>query len=167
MSNIEDTANDLLHEFGNDSETTSKVTRIQTSDPYVELKMNLLSFFKDRMSKITAQERLKEQVEQALELQLEGGDLSFEQILSLYRLVSTQNNASSDSLLSLFKPTPGAPSILADNLGRQEEDKNMYDEMYEDFSSDQLQALDNLGKILTSLNKKKPSENKAVNDDDV
>lgn len=151
MNNIEETAHNLIQEFSSDSETSKRTNQIQVSDPFVELKLDLLSFFKDRINRISSQEKLKERTETELESFIDQGDLTFEQVLQVYRQVSTQTNNSADSLLSLFKPTPGAPSILADNLAKQEEKKDVYDELYEQFSGDQLQKIDKLNRLLSSM----------------
>jgi len=148
MSDIEKTANDLLEKFSDSSEEAKKVNKVLEYDPYVDLKKSLLDFFKDRMNRITVQERLKERIEQELETLVDNGDLTFDQLLRLHSQVAKSNNVSTDSFLTIFKPTPGAPSILAENLAKQDERKDEFDEMYESLSSEQLRKLDKLSKLL-------------------
>lgn len=155
MNDIEKTANDLLETLGDSSDTAKKVNNILVQDPYVDLKRSLLDFFKDRMSKITAQERLKERIEVELEAIVERGDLEFDQLLRLHSQIAKSNNISTDSFLAIFKPTPGAPSILAENLAKQEERKDEFDEMYDNLSSEQLRKLDKLSKLLQMMGEEK------------
>jgi hypothetical protein len=153
MSKIEDTANALLYEFGEDSKSSKKANEVLERDPFIELKLELFSFFKERIGRITAQEKLREKLEQELETQIETGTLSFDQLLTLYNSVSKQNNISSESLISLFKPTPGVPSILAANLAEKEEKKDIFDDLYDKFNSDHLQKIDKLSKVLSAISK--------------
>lgn len=155
MNDIEKTANDLLESFGDSSEPTEKVKKIYTTDPYIDLKRNLLEFFKERMNRISSQERLKERVEQELELLVDNSELSFDQLMRLHAQIAKNNNISTDSFLTIFKPTPGAPSILAENLAKKEESKDEFDEMYESLSSEQLRKLDKLSKLLETMAEEK------------
>lgn len=161
MSDIEDTAEGLLSHFDDGSETSKRVKQIQENDPFMDLKLNLLNFFKDRISQITAQERLKQRIEEEIEAFVERGDLTFEQIMSVYNSVSRQNNSSADSLLGLFKPTPGAPSILADNLAKQEEKKDVFENLYDEFSSEQLEKMEVINRVINTIR-----DNKNVKDEE-
>jgi len=158
MNNVEKTANDLLESFGDSSEITEKVSKISAADPYVDLKRSLLDFFKDRMSRITAQERLKERIEEELEIMVDNSALDFDQLMRLHAQIAKNNNISTDSFLAIFKPTPGAPSILAENLAKKEESKDEFDEMYESLSSEQLRRLNNLSTLLNRMESEENSQ---------
>jgi hypothetical protein len=107
------------------------------------------------MSSVSKKESLKEQIENSFLEDLEGGQLSIQDRMSLYKLISTQASLSADSVLSIFKPTPGAPSLLADNLSKDREDDH-FDKMYANMKPDDLQKMDKLMKFLQML----PKENK-------
>jgi len=154
MNDIEQTANDLLEKFGDNSEEAKNVSKVVYADPYVDLRKSLLVFFKDRMNRIALQDRLKERVEVELEASIDGGELTFEQLLRLHSQVSKSNNMSTDSFLTIFKPTPGAPSILAENLAKQEEKKDEFDEMYDNLSSEQLRKFDKLSRMMQMMSEK-------------
>lgn len=154
MSIIEETANSLIKEFSNDSDTQDKITAIKLKDPFNELRIDLLEFFRDRIAKISKQEDLKNKLEEALTLDLDSGELNFDQKMTLYRAVTSQGNHSIDSLLGLFKPTPGAPSILADNLARPDDKEDIFNDIYENLTSEQLQQVAAMTKVLTMLGKK-------------
>lgn len=155
MNEVEKTANSLLSHFEDSSEASKKVAAVQNSDPFAELKVSLLSFFKDQMNRISVQERLQQRIEEELESHLDRGELTFDQLMRMHSQVTKQNNSSVDSFLGIFKPTPGAPSILAANLAEQEKERDVFDEIYDDLNSDQLQKLDRLSKLLEMMGKER------------
>ena len=124
-------------------------------DPMLILRKDILSFFQGIMASVSKKESLKELIESSFIEDLESRELSFQDRISLYKLISTQANISSDSVLSIFKPTPGAPSLLADNLSKDREDDH-FDKMYANMKPDDLQKMDKLMKFLQML----PKENK-------
>jgi hypothetical protein len=124
-------------------------------DPMLVLRKDILSFFQGIMASVSKKESLKELIESSFIEDLESRELSFQDRISLYKLISTQANISSDSVLSIFKPTPGAPSLLADNLSKDREDDH-FDKMYANMKPDDLQKMDKLMKFLQML----PKENK-------
>lgn len=124
-------------------------------DPMLILRKDILSFFQGIMASVSKKESLKELIESSFIEDLESRELSFQDRISLYKLISTQASISSDSVLSIFKPTPGAPSLLADNLSKDREDDH-FDKMYANMKPDDLQKMDKLMKFLQML----PKENK-------
>jgi hypothetical protein len=72
--------------------------------------------------------------------------------MSLYKLISTQANLSAESVLSIFKPTPGAPSLLADNLSKDTKEDH-FDKVYESMKPEDLQKVDKLMKLLQMMKK--------------
>lgn len=121
-------------------------------DPMLILRKDILSFFQGIMASVSKKESLKELIESSFIEDLESRELSFQDRISLYKLISTQANISSDSVLSIFKPTPGAPSLLADNLSKDREDDH-FDKMYANMKPDDLQKMDKLMKFLQMLPK--------------
>jgi len=144
---IEETAENMLQSL-DDPKNQEKVKQVQSEDPFYHLKLNLLNFFQDRIRRIISQETLKGQIEEKLSEKVEMDELDFNNLLTLYNSVSKQNNASSESLLSLFRPTPGAPSILAENLGTPEKSKDDWEEIYDSLTPDQLQKIDKIRRLL-------------------
>ena len=120
------------------------------TDPMLTLRKDILSFFRSIMASVAKKEQLKEKIESSFLEDLESEELSIQDRMSLYRLISTQSNISADSILSIFKPTPGAPSLLADNLSKDTKEDH-FDKMYDSMKPDDLQKMDKLMKVLQTI----------------
>ena len=136
-----------------DSENT-KVARITDADPFFVLRSDILSFFRGIMSEVSKKETLKNQIESSFEEDLASGDLSFQDRMALYKLISTQSNISVDSILSIFKPTPGAPSLLADNISR-DATQDHFEQMFDELKPEDLQKVDKMMKFIEKLAEEK------------
>lgn len=139
-------------------ESKPEVKVITEADPFFILRNDILSFFRQIMGEVSKKEALKHKIEDSFLEDLESDTLDFQSRMSLYKLISTQSNVSVDSILSLFKPTPGAPSLLADNISREKE-KTHFDEMYENMSPDDLQNVSKLMAFMTKVMQKEKDEN--------
>ncbi len=120
------------------------------TDPMLTLRTDILQFFRGIMNTVGEKEKLKGEIEKAFFEDLASETLTFQEKLSLYKLISTQSNIAAESILSIFKPTPGAPSLLADNLSKDTKEDH-FDKMYESMSGDDLQKMDKLMKVLNAL----------------
>lgn len=139
----------LLKKLG---EEKNEVTVIANSDPFYVLRTDILVFFRQIMKDVEKKDSLKSELEESFLEDLRGNGeepLTFQQKMSLYKLISTQSNISAEGILSLFKPTPGAPSLLADNISKDTE-VDKFDEIYEGMSPEELQ---NVQKFMTMMNK--------------
>lgn len=135
-------------------EKENEVKVFSELDPMLTLRRDILSFFQNIMSSVSKKETLKERIESSFLEDLESGDLSIQDRMSLYKLISTQASLSAESVLSIFKPTPGAPSLLADNISKEREEDH-FDKMYASMKPEDLQKMDKLMKFLELL----PKEN--------
>ncbi len=151
------TGEDFISKLEDDHNTQKKVSSITNEDPFMRLKLNLLEFFSSRLNDISKQEELREKIADSFLNDLDNEDepLTFQQRMQLYKLIASQSSGSADSILSLFKPTPGAPSILAENISKEEKRDDMFDDIYKDMSSEDLQAIDTLMKIMENMKNKK------------
>jgi hypothetical protein len=122
------------------------------TDPMYTLRKDILSFFQNIMESVSKKETLKEKIESSFLEDLESGELSVQDRMSLYKLISTQANLSAESVLSIFKPTPGAPSLLADNLSKDTKEDH-FDKVYESMKPEDLQKVDKLMKLLQMMKK--------------
>ncbi len=122
------------------------------TDPMYTLRKDILSFFQNIMESVSKKESLKEKIESSFLEDLESGELSFQDRASLYKLISTQASLSADSVLSIFKPTPGAPSLLADNLSKDTKEDH-FDKLYDSMKPEDLQKVDKLMKLLDVMKK--------------
>jgi hypothetical protein len=97
----------------NDSRLLSEATAIQELDPMDDLKLEILKFFKTRVASISRADTIKEMAYQQLEGMIEGGELTFDQLMGVIRQVANENNSSSDSIMSIFRsqggPNGGSP----------------------------------------------------------
>ena len=76
--------------------------------------------------------------------------MTLQERMSLYKLISTQSSIAADSVLSIFKPTPGAPSLLADNLSKNAQEDH-FDKTFDAMTPEELQKIDKLMKFLQSV----------------
>lgn len=120
------------------------------TDPMLTLRKDILSFFRSIMASVAKKEQLKEKIESSFLEDLEAEELSIQDRMSLYKLISSQSNIAADSILSIFKPTPGAPSLLADNLSK-DTNEDHFDKMYDSMKPDDLQKMDKLMKVLQTI----------------
>lgn len=149
-------AKDLFDAISNDDivQETNMITKLNQVDA---LRSDIFDFFKDRMMRIRQAEILKMKAQEALEDQLDTGELNFQQILTIFTTASRESRNSAEAIISLFKPVPGANSILADSLGNAQKPDD-YEEMFESMSQDELRKIDGLYKMLKSMIKKESEE---------
>ena len=150
---IDNVGTELLNTM-QDAAITEEVREIQQVDEFRDLRMQLFNFFKDRMSAISSKEKILQRInERMLEYVDTNGELTLEEMQSIYRMYAADSREATDSFLALFKPTPGTPSLLAQNISEKEEKKDKFDELYESMSAEELQNLDKLVKAMRTLNK--------------
>lgn len=149
-------AKDLFDAISNEDivQESNMVTKISQVDA---LRSDIFDFFKDRMMRIRQAEILKMKAQEALEEQLDTGELNFQQILTIFTTASRESRNSAEAIISLFKPVPGANSILADSLGNAQKPDD-YEEMFESMSQDELRKIDGLYKMLKSMIKRESEE---------
>jgi len=153
MSKFNDDSIYMVKELGDASVTKKKVDAIPIGNPMEVFRSDILNFFKDRISAIASQELIKNKVEQALLEKLESDELDFDQLMHLYSSVSKTSLTSVESIMSLFKPVPGAPSILADKVVESEGVEDKYKDIYDSMSPKELEKLDKLFKLLQKVDR--------------
>ena len=100
-------------------------------------------------SKDSIQRRIIEKIGDMLEMD----ELSFEQLMAVYKTISNDSRYSTDSLLAIFKPVPGSPSLLADSIAQKDEKQDAFDQVYENMTSDDLANIDLLLKLMRTVKK--------------
>lgn len=135
--------NDVLHAL-DDRAIQRSVDEALTKDPMRVLREEILGFFRSHIKLIGQQERLRSKIQEALEVMVEGGELEFNQLIQAYNTVSNKEIASADAIISIFKPVPGATSILAATVGENEKKNDEYQNMHDSLPAEQLQALEKL-----------------------
>jgi len=148
---IDNVGVELLNKM-KDKQVTEEVQVVQDMDEFRDLRMQLFSFFKDRMGAITAKERILQKLNDRILEYVDTEDMTLEEMQSVYRMYASDSREATDSFLALFKPTPGTPSLLAQNISEKEEKKDKFDELYESMNAEDLQKLDKFIKAFSSIN---------------
>jgi hypothetical protein len=120
----------------------SEARAIQEVDPMQDLKLEILKFFKNRVSSISRADAIKEMAYGQLEEMIAGGDLNFDQLMGVIRQVANENNSNADSIMSIFRSQggPNGSSPLQDMM-RPLSDKGELANAFENMSSDELRKL--------------------------
>lgn len=116
-----------------------------------KLRIEVFEFFKDRMKRIQTQEDLRSKIQTQLEAVVDRGELDFEQLKSLYAMVSRETAISSDSIISLFKPVPGASSILATQIAEEQEKKDGAERLFAMLGDENIRKIDALYRFVSAL----------------
>jgi hypothetical protein len=115
---------------------------IQQIDPFDDLKIEILKFFKTRVASISRADTIKEMAYKQLEDMIQGGALNFDQLMGVIRQVANENNSSADSIMSIFRSQGGANggSPLQDMM-RPLSDKGDLARAFDSMSSDDLRKI--------------------------
>ena len=138
----------------NTKECTEILTSVQNAevnvmtDPYDEVRKSFFNFFITRMKEVKKSDEVLELITSKIKDKVENDEVSFEGLQDLYRMYSSQSRQSSENLLNLFRPTAGVGSVLSETIGKKEENQNEFDRVYESLSSEDLQKLDKVVKLL-------------------
>lgn len=119
-------------------------------DPINDLRKSVFNFFTDRLDRIKKKEALLEKIQEALEVKVDGGELTFDQLRSLFASVSREQSTASEGIISLFRPVPGTPSIFANNIGTPEH-PDPYRDAFNSMPPEKLQKIDALFRFLESM----------------
>lgn len=142
-------ASNLLSRL-NDKGLQNDVQRVNEIDPMTDLKISLVSFFKDRIATVSQSELFKTEIMTALRQDLNGGTLTFDQKMSLLSKICNESNSASDSLISMFRPAPGTPSIFQD-VTRKEGESDQMTKLFQSLKPEQLQKVEQAFLFLQSI----------------
>lgn len=127
-------------------------------DIFYGLKRDLVNFFSNRMGEIKAKDSIQRRIIEKIGDMLEMDELSFEQLMAVYKTVSNDSRYSTDSLLAIFKPVPGVESPFSSATMKQNESRDAFDQVYEQMSSEDLENIDTLLKLLRVASKNQEKE---------
>ena len=127
-------------------------------DIFYGLKRDLVNFFSNRMGEIKAKDSIQRRIIEKIGDMLEMDELSFEQLITVYKTVSNDSRYSTDSLLAIFKPVPGVESPFSSATMKQNESRDAFDQVYEQMSSEDLENIDTLLKLLRVASKNQEKE---------
>jgi len=102
-----------------DKELMKEAGESRFISPVDDLKTAVFEFFKRTIESIDKREQLRLKIQNILERRIdtEGDTMQLEELRSLYMMVSAEADRANDSIIGLFKPVPGAPSLLVNNVG--------------------------------------------------
>lgn len=145
--------NELLKGL-DDPATEKEVAEKKSMDPLESLKLDLFEFFKKRLNHIEAKERFSLKVQEKIEEKLEHDELTIDQLMAVYRLFQNKVGESSDSILGLFRPVPGATSPLVNSMTHREEGTDEIQRMFESMDNEQLQNMDQAYRVFSEIMKR-------------
>ena len=126
---------------------------MQAIDAAEELKIEVLGFFKNRIASITRAERIKELMYEQLEVDIQSGNLNFDQKMTLLLRLDRDNNDAADSIISMFRNNGGGNggwSLLTD-IVRTDRDKTDLAKAIENYSPEQLRLINETFKVLRDI----------------
>ena len=127
-------------------------------DIFFGLKRDLVNFFSNRMEEIKSKDSIQRRIIEKIGDMLEMDELSFEQLMAVYKTISNDSRYSTDSLLAIFKPVPGVESPFSSAAMRQNEERDTFDQVYDRMTSEDLENIDTLLKLLRVASKNPEKE---------
>ena len=122
-------------------------------DIFYGLKKDLVNFFSNRMEEIKSKDSIQRRIIEKIGDMLEMDELSFEQLMAVYKTISNDSRYSTDSLLAIFKPVPGVESPFSSATMKQNENRDAFDQVYDRMTSEDLENIDTLLKLLRVASK--------------
>jgi len=118
-----------------------------------------LSFMSEQFKDVTHQQRLRRIFEEALIQAVEYHEMDTTEILNAWKAVSKEKTSSMQSILDVFKPNSNSPHPLIAPI--KEESGGDVDKIAEKMTSKQLQAMDDIVKILKVVAEQEGSNDEA------
>jgi hypothetical protein len=130
----------------------NEAREIQEISPMEDLKFEILKFFKTRVASISRADSIKEMAYQQLEGMIQGGELGFDQLMSVIRQVANENNSSADSIMSIFRSQggPNGGSPLQDMM-RPPSEKGELAKAFDNMSPEELRKVNTTMLILRDI----------------
>jgi len=142
MEIAQNQARDVLAAL-DDKKLKNDALRIANTDSIIEMKENLIQFFRDRINTIKKSDDLRDTLYEKLQGMMERDEMNFDQLLAVYRLLGNENNTAADGVLSLFRPVPGTPSLFLEVARPPDRDEEVKT-VFKNCTAESLQALDRL-----------------------
>lgn len=143
MSDPNKAAITILDAIG-DKKVVGEASRIRQIDPLLGLRTNIISFFDRQMQEVAELADFRREVRGRMREMVLAGTVSYDQLERLHSRLGSDILQPSEAIMGLFHPTPGSPSPLAPIM----QEKDPEDQKTGTLSSDKLQALDEVMRIL-------------------
>jgi hypothetical protein len=114
-------------------------------NPVEDMRLSVFEFFKDTIAKIGRMERIQAKAQEALDRRLTADEeipLPLDDIMRIYNNTSEELRRGRESIISLFRPVPGAPSLLANSVGDKPPEGG--EARYDQLSAEDRQAVEAL-----------------------
>jgi hypothetical protein len=125
--------------------------RIQAEDALESLKKEVLGFFTNRIAAISRAEQIKDLVFQQLENDIVGGELTFDQKMTVLTRLARDNNDSADSIISMFRPAANGQGSLLTDIVRTGTDKTELARAFENYTPEELRKIDSAARIIRDI----------------
>ena len=124
---------------------------LATVNAMEDLKGEVLGFFKNRIASIARSEHIKDLVFQQLEQDIQGGELSFDQKMTILMRLARDNNDSADSIISMFRPSANGQGSLLTDIVRPGGEKSDLAKAFDNYTPDQLRKVQEFANVLRDL----------------
>jgi len=142
---------DTVRDFKN-KELIDGVYNIKEANPLDSLKATLFSFFETRLSNLQQEETFKTTIKNALLDKIELGEVSFNQLMQLYKEIQMANTKAVDSILDILKPAPaGTVSLLVSSPKVEEE----HDDRFNSLNPEERDLLTKLSSFVNRISEEK------------
>ncbi len=139
--------NNLLNAF-DDKDINDEVEAANLQDPSIRTRTELFQFFSTRLLGLSRREKFKDKIQEALESHIESGEVTFTQLLSLYKVVYSESSLASESVLSLLKPASGVPNPLLTAMDTRKTVEDSFGDMHSELDTKSIKAIDVLYRAL-------------------
>ncbi len=139
--------NNLLNAF-DDKNIDSEVDAINMQDPSIKSRSELFKFFTTRLAGLTKRESFKDKIQEALEEKIDDDEVTFQQLLSLYKIVYTEDSLAAESIISLLKPAAGVPNPLLTAMDTRKAVDDGIGSMHHELDTKGVKAIDMLYRAL-------------------
>lgn len=128
-----------------------KVEEVTNVNPAQEMRSGFMDFFKGRIAAVGRAETVREKAYKAIEEDIDSGELTTEQKLSILMRLSRDSNELTDSLVSMFRPSGGAGGSSLADIFQSGEDKSDVARAFDGYSSEDLRRIDDTFKVIRDI----------------
>lgn len=115
------------------------------------LRSNVFEFFQGRLNHIRVQERLREQVQNQIEDMVDSGNLTFDELMRILGSLNKSTQEAAESIISLFRPVPGAGSPFAASMSDRKDETNDIDRYVDQLTPQQLEQFSKLTQAIKKM----------------
>lgn len=152
-SELGSVSDSLIKDLGETREAEGIVTR-SSAHSQEKLQETMYTFFEDAVKRVDDEQEIMQKLNKSFSDDLDSNVLDFSERMSLFQMLSARQNNQISSIISLFKPAPGAPSVFVEKVAQTTE-KTALEKTLENTSPDELQSFSVLIDALQKLDNAK------------